>query len=200
MKFNPQSQLFKAITEISQFIILNFCYLLCCLPIITIGVATSSLFEVCLHYADDERGYLIKDFFMALKNNLKKGTAAFLLFLAPIFLLAYSGIFWISHHAWLTTLIGIMVLFLSLYLVISMLYSFALIGRFKTNLLQTIKNALLLPATEPLRSFFLLLLPITFTCLVLLFPPLKFTLVLFGFSFCAYCSSFLFLTIFKRHA
>ena len=69
MKFNADGSFYKITTITTQFIALNLLYLICCLPIITIGAATTALLDVTLHYADGEKGYLIKDYFLSLKRR-----------------------------------------------------------------------------------------------------------------------------------
>ncbi len=199
MKFNVESSLYRITTLLSQFIFLNILYLICCLPIITIGTATSALFEVTTRYADQESGYLVKDFFFALKNSFKKGTIIFLFFLIPMTTLIFSSIFWFSLQTLLATVIGVLASLFSIYLFLSMLFGFSLIGRYDNNIRQIIKNALLLPVSNPLKSSGLLLIPLTMLCLSIVLNSFKLFLILFGFSFCAYCSGFLFLSIYSSH-
>ena len=71
MKFDYNNRLFQAVTEICNFIALNLLFLITCFPIITIGPALSSLFYVTLRYADDKSGYLVKDYLIQLKSDLK---------------------------------------------------------------------------------------------------------------------------------
>ncbi|MGI6155541.1 MAG: DUF624 domain-containing protein [Enterococcus lemanii] len=199
MKYKPNNSFVKGLNTSVQFVLLNVIYLLLCLPIVTIGVATSALFEVTLKYADHEKGYLLLGFFHALKENWKKATAAYLILGVPLLLMSYSSVFWLSMgQSIITTIIGFLSLIFIGYLWIVLTYSLALIARFDTSFKQTLKNAFLLPLAEPTRSLGLLLIPITCLCLIILFPNFKLLLLLFGFSFMNYVSSFLLLAIFKK--
>jgi uncharacterized membrane protein YesL len=198
MKYNPDGQLYKITTVFSQFILLNVLYLLFCLPVVTIGAATSALFEVTLRYADDERGELIAGFLRAFRANWKKATGAFVLLVLPIAALIYSGFFWFSGGTFLTSIIAVISFVSSGYFFLVLVYSLALFGRFENTFKQTIKNAFLLPLAEMVRSLGLLLIPITLFCLVVLFPLFKLLFALFGFAFAMYCSSFLLLAVFRH--
>lgn len=198
MKYNPDGQLYKITTVFSQFILLNALYLLFCLPIVTIGAATSALFEVTLRYADDERGELIVSFLRAFRFTWKKATGAYLLLGLPIAALLYSGFFWFSGGTLLTSIPAMISFVSSGYFFLVLVYSLALLGRFENTFKQTIKNAFLLPLAEMVRSLGLLLLPITIFCLIVLFPLFKLFFALFGFAFAMYCSSFLLLSVFRH--
>jgi len=67
MKYNPDGQLYKITTVFSQFTLLNLLYIFSCLPIITIGPATSALYEVTFRYLDEERGDLFVGYVLALR-------------------------------------------------------------------------------------------------------------------------------------
>jgi Predicted integral membrane protein len=191
MRFNPDSSFFKVTTTISQFIVLNILYLIICLPIITIGAATTALFDVTMNYADFESGYLIKDFFKSFYLNWKKSTLIFFSFGLPIIALVFSSAFWLSFQSVVSILIFIVASIGIVYLLISFILSCAQLARFENTTKQVIKNALLLTMAHPLRSLGLLAILITVTFLSLSVPGFSFMLLLLGCSFTAYCMSFL---------
>jgi uncharacterized membrane protein YesL len=74
----------------------------------------------------------------------------------------------------------------------------ALTAAFTTPLRQALKNALLLPAAEPVRTFGILLIPIALVCITIVFPMFGVVLVTIGFSIGAYATAFLFRSVFAR--
>jgi len=66
MKVDPESPAVQGLTTFLAFVVLNLLYLMTCLPVVTIGVATSALYEVTFRYADEERGNLLRDYIAAL--------------------------------------------------------------------------------------------------------------------------------------
>ncbi|WP_430610056.1 YesL family protein [Enterococcus sp. DIV0876] len=198
MKYNPDGQLYKVTTVFSHFTLLNILYLISCLPIFTIGAATSALYEVTIRYADDEGGELIAGYIRALRTNFVKATGSFLLLLLPMIALLYSSVFWFSAQTILASIFAVLLIAVAVYLFIVLVYCLALIGRYENSFKNTLKNAFLLPLTDPVRSLGLALIPITAFCLVVLFPIFKILLLIFGFSFVIYCSSFLLLSVFRK--
>lgn len=198
MKYNPDGQLYKITTVFSQFTLLNLLYIISCLPIITIGAATAALYEVTIRYADEERGELIVGYVRALRANFMKATGCFLLLGLPMVALLYSSLFWFSSKTILASIFAFVLIVTAIYLFIVLVYCLALIGRYENSFRQTIKNAFLLPIADPIRSLALALIPIAAFCFVVLFPLFKFLLLIFGFSFVIYCSSFLLLSIFRN--
>ena len=71
--------------------------------------------------------------------------------------------------------------------------------RYQNGVRQTLKNALLLPAAEPVRTLGILIIPVTLVSLSILFPPFAFVLLTIGFSVGAYATAFLFRSVFARH-
>lgn len=62
-----------------QIMKLNILYILCCLPIITIGAATAGFTYVLKCYINDEQAFLLHDFFHAFKENFFKATGMFII-------------------------------------------------------------------------------------------------------------------------
>lgn len=199
MKFKPDSTFHQVTTTLIHFIFLNIVYLLLCLPVITIGWATSALYEVCLNYADGERGELIPDYFQALKSNWKPATVVFFVLLLPLVILIFSISFWFSLKTLFAGIVGIVALILGSYFLIVLIYSLALVGQYDTTIKQTLKNAMLLPLVEPLRSMMLLLILVITSVLWLFVPFFRILFLMFGIAFVIYCSCFLLLKIFTRY-
>lgn len=55
------------------FVSLNMLYVICCLPIVTIGGATLSYTEMCCKLIRNEHVFIFSDFFDSFKQNFKKG-------------------------------------------------------------------------------------------------------------------------------
>ena len=88
---DPNSKLFALLTKAVLLMELNLLVLLCCLPVVTIGAAMSSMHAVLLKIYRDEEKKVPADFFQAMKSNLKNSTVLWLLFLAFAGVLAAAG-------------------------------------------------------------------------------------------------------------
>ena len=62
----------------ADLIALNLIWLICCIPIITIGPATTSMYCVARKMAEGEWPAVLKSFFKAFKDNFKQSLLVFL--------------------------------------------------------------------------------------------------------------------------
>ena len=59
MKFNwTDNVVMRAMGKIADMICLNVLWLICCIPVITIGASTTALYTVMLRLVKDEEGYI----------------------------------------------------------------------------------------------------------------------------------------------
>ena len=61
---------------------LNVLWLICCLPIVTIGASTTALYYTSFKIAKDEGSYITTMFFRSFKQNFKQATIIWLIMLA----------------------------------------------------------------------------------------------------------------------
>ena len=95
MNFNLfDNPIMNAIGRIADFIILNVLWVICSIPIITIGASTTALYTVMLKIVKNEEGYIARDFFKAFRENFKQSTAIWLVFLllGIILIVDYSAL------------------------------------------------------------------------------------------------------------
>lgn len=199
MQIDPNSRNMQGITSFLTFVALNVLYLLCCLPVVTIGVATSALYEVTIRYSDDERGRPLKDYLLALRANAVRATLVYLALVVPAAMLLFSGVFWFSSGSAVGAGAGLLAFLAAAYLLTAFLYGMALVAQFAAGARRTVRNALLLPAAEPVRTLGIVLVPVTLGAVAIVFPAFVVVLVTVAFSVGAYASAFLFRSVFARH-
>ena len=76
------------------FISLNMLYVICCLPVLTIGGATIAYTELCCKLLRREHVFVFSDFFGSFRNNFKKGILLSLVLLLILFdlLIIYTNV------------------------------------------------------------------------------------------------------------
>lgn len=138
----------RVLTRVFDFIVLNVLWVLCGVPIITIGASTTALYSMMLKIVANEEGYIIRGFFEDFKKNFRQSTLVWMI-------LVILGIILGMDFAILCTapervakignvLLGIVALF---YLsVVS--FVFPLIARFENSTFHMIKNAILIPVSR----------------------------------------------------
>ena len=198
MRVDPDSRSAQGLTTFLQFVALNVLYMVACVPVVTAGAATAALYEVALRYADEERGYLITGFLTALRRNLWRGSAVGLLFGVPIVMLGFAAAFWLALGSALGTAVGTITVLFIAYLAAALLYGLALVARYADPLGRTVRNALLLPLGEPLRTLALLLRPVVTVSLLYVYPPTAVLVLTIGFSVGAYVDALVLHGVFRR--
>lgn len=198
MKIDLEGRALQGLTSFATFVVLNLLYLLTCLPIITIGAATSSLYEVALRYADDERGNLLRDYVGTLPRNARRGTAVLLALGVPMLMLLFAARFWYTFGSALSLLGMLVAALAAIYLFAAMLHAFALVAAFKAGVRATLRNAVLMPGAEPLRTAGLVLLPVMTVLLSLVFPSMLVLVGTIGCSVGAYIGALLLRPVYRR--
>ena len=146
MRFNlSDNPIARALGRLCDLVILNLLFIVCSLPIITIGASATAMYTVMLKLVKDEEGYILKGFLAAFVQNFKKGTIAWLILLI-VNALVYFNIYLSSMMDIPTMSTVFMVIFMVFAVVIlcGSLYVFPLIARYENPLKNTFKNAFLL--------------------------------------------------------
>ncbi|WP_408608165.1 YesL family protein [Anaerosacchariphilus polymeriproducens] len=183
--------------------LLNILFILCCLPIITIGASLTSLSYVTLKMNQNEETYIIKEFFSSFKSNFKQATILWLLF---FFLnLFFAADLIILNHITIpfSIIFTYIIQLLCIFSFISMIYVFPLLAKFENSITGTLKNAFFIAIKH--LPWTIVLLTLYLSPLILLmwnFSTIVHLLLLFcfiGFSLTAYLSSYIFHKIFSRY-
>lgn len=139
--FSIDGPLYQFFSRLLDMLKLNFLWLLCSLPIVTVGASTAAAFSITLKMVDEREGYIAKQFFKAFKENLKQGIPTGLLNLFFVYALYLD--FQLFH-----AVEGNPIYFLILGIVGSVMcfcyfiYAYALMARYENTFLQTLKNSM----------------------------------------------------------
>ncbi len=68
-------------TRITQLVLINLLTILCCLPVITIGAALTSMHDVLQMIVRKEDGYITRRYFSSFRKNMKQATLLWVPFL-----------------------------------------------------------------------------------------------------------------------
>lgn len=135
--FSADGALYKFITRFWDMVKLNFIWLICSLPVITIGVSTVAAYSVTLRMIEENEGYVVRNFFKAFKENFKQGMA-----IGPITLL-FAAVLYIDF-TFAKQHIGFAILgvFSAFMFGIALIYAYPLLARYDNRLFKTIKNSM----------------------------------------------------------
>ena len=80
--FDMDNPLWRFLGKLADLMILNVLFLLCSIPIFTIGASLTSVNYVCLKIREQEEGYIVRNFFKSFKQNFVQSTIIWLIMLA----------------------------------------------------------------------------------------------------------------------
>ena len=191
---DPDRPLMAFITKMAYSTYLNILWLICCLPIVTIGASTTALFYVTLKMAEDRDDGLTGMFFRAFRQNFLPATKLWLVLLGTGAFLAMDG--YIVWHIWsqsiFWTLVAALLIVAAIVYAVVLLYAFPQLARFENTTFGILKTALLVGLRYLVCT--LLMAGIYFLMgwvVVNLFTPA----FLLGFGCCAMLCSFLLVNI-----
>lgn len=78
--FNPENKFFSTLGKVFDLLVLSLMWLIFCLPVITIGPASTAFYYTVVKVIRRERSYLFKEFFRSFKLNFKQGVIVTLIY------------------------------------------------------------------------------------------------------------------------
>ena len=144
--FNLDGPVMQFITKIVYSVYLNILWLVCCLPVFTIGASTTALYYVSLKIVKNEEGNLTKAFFHSFRENLKQGTQIWLILFGLGAVLGVDG--YVLYHmrfenAFWTLLTAVFIVAAVAYGII-LLYIFPLLAHFSNTTRAMFRNSLMI--------------------------------------------------------
>ncbi len=183
--------------------ILNWLWLLCSLPLVTVGPATCGLYAVTLKLARGESVSPLKDFFRGFRENGKPGLLLGLG--AGILLVAAAGDVWLAVQLTgsLRTLYLVVSVIVAVVFLIFISYTFALQAMFDNPLKTQVLNAFKLAVIAPGKTIALWLILLIPVLAALILPPvavgmLGFLYIILGISGPVFAASHILRKIFDR--
>lgn len=180
--FSVDGALYQFMSRMLDVLKLSILWIICSLPIITVGASTVAAMYVALKMVDDEEGYIVKQFFKGFKDNWKKGTLLWLINIVAVYAIYLDFQFFevIDGNPIIFLLIGIASIVL---LISAMLYSYPLLARYKNTLIHTIQNSIDITRKYMARTLMIVLIVFFEVVMFQLHMTLMFIGLLFGPGF-----------------
>lgn len=199
--FSYDSKFSQLFLKLSYACWLNMMWMICSLPIITIGASTTALYSVTLKIADEKESNITKQFITAFRINFKQATRMWLLLLLAGILI--GGDFYVVLHmrsmssgslAIMWTLNLALLIVIAIIYTVILMYIFPLIARFENNDKAMLKNSLLIGIHFLFCTIVVAAIHfVMFYAVVAIFTPL----ILFGEGLCALLSSYMLINVFR---
>lgn len=201
--FSMDNKFFTIMNRVADLIILNLLFLVCSLPVVTIGASATALYYVALKMVRNEESYIFRSFLKSFKENFKQSTLIWVvMLLMGLLLYADFKIIDIIPGTLISVVRYLLMVITFLYAMV-LLFIFPLQSKFENTIRNTFKNALLMSIRH---------LPYTLLMLVISVVPMGATLtipvvflygllvwILLGFSLTAFINSRFFVKIFDKY-
>ncbi|MFQ9514541.1 MAG: YesL family protein [Eubacterium sp.] len=202
--FNIDGKFFGFISRLGDLVILNVLFWVCCIPVFTIGAATTAMYSVTKKMAENKESYIIRSFFQAFKENFKQSTIMWLILmvLALIPLIDFYIISFMEKGIAQTLFRGFMLLSL-IVIIFVIIYALTLQCTFENTIKNTLKNALFISLGHAPWSIVITILTLSPYISLLYFGKYfgveLLAILLIWFSGVAYINSFILNRIYKKY-
>lgn len=201
--FDPDSPIMSFLARVADLVILNVLWLLCCLPVVTVGASTTAMYHVVRHLQEESISSVTRDFFRSFKSDFRQTTPVYLLLLIPTAAVVMNA--WILS-AQSSDVVPVyvraiwMVSALMLTFVVSVVYP--VMAYFDDTVWKTLRTAAVLAIAKLPRT--VLISAINLLPIIMLFVSLPFFLkssifwLLIGGSLSAYLNMLILRPVFKK--
>lgn len=205
--FNYDNSLWRWIGKLADLMILNLLWILCSLPVFTIGASTTALYYVTLKLVRDEGDSTLSSYFKSFKSNFWQATALWIIILGAGCLLMVDCWFFFTGQMpmaeWMRLLFTAVSAGLFICYLFMAIYVFPVQSRFYNSVGRTILNAFLMSVRSlPVTMGLLItdvLIGAAFCFSFLFLPQLSAIFAFFGVPLVAFVNSFFLNRVFKHY-
>ena len=187
----------RSLSATADLMVLNILLILCCIPVITAGAAWTACYSCLMRIVrGEEQGFPFRPFFREFRKAFRQATAAWMLLLAGLGILAgdYYYAVYISNPVNKLFLVFSMVM--AFVLLAAAAWLFPLLARYENTLKKHIKNAFLMAVAAFPRTLAAMAVQGLFLLPPLLLPDVYVYIgwlwVMLGFSLPLYITAYLF--------
>lgn len=193
--FNPENRFWTFMNKMTDIIFVSVLWLICSLPIITVGASTTALFNYTLKLSKNIEGSVTKTFFKAFKTNFIKSTILWfgmILIGAVIYLDAYL---FLQINNVYGNILFFVIICLGILFLITCLYIFPILALFKSTVKEIIKDAFVMGIGNLHITIAMIAIIIASAYLTYTYPILSFFIT----GFISYINSFLYQYVFDKY-
>lgn len=172
--FDYDSGFSRLFRQVCACILLGLLWLVCCILIVPLGAGSAALYYTVEKNIIREEGHPLSVFWESFKENFKTATGVWLvllalgLFLGWDFYIFYQMLQYDNPEGVLCVVIGILLALLLL----TAVYAFSYIARFRDSMGRVLKNSFLLMLSHPLVNLKLVVVGLVIVLTLLIYPPL----------------------------
>lgn len=186
--FSADGSFFKVMNKVGNIFYVSILWLLCCIPVVTIGAATIAMYYTMVKVVRRENGYVSKEYFRVFKENLKNGIIMTIFFLVAGLVLYIDRAYMDSFGTQGAAVVSLLYTLLILVVLGLFQYLFPVMSRFTMGKLESFRLAGIMVFRHLPTTIALILIMLAGFCIVMLIPiPMIFVVP----GTCCFFSSFL---------
>ena len=202
--FRYDNKFWGLIEKITDIVLLNFLFIVTCIPVLTIGASLSAMYSVALKKIKNEDIYVAKEFIKSFRESFKVSTIVWIL------MIVVGGVLLVDFHIsnlvsngilsiilkFISTLVGVIYLFSSTYI-------FPIISKFDNTIKNTIINSILISIQSLPYTIIMFVMNILWIILIFslenYFGYILFFYIIIGFGAVSYTNSIFLNKIFDKY-
>ena len=201
--FNYENPFIQFLVRVGDLMILNVLFILCSLPVVTLGASLTALHRVTQNMLFEQEEPLIKAFFRAFRQNFKQSTLVWLVELVVIVSLVCDVLLVMAYFdGGLAKAMYILVAVLAILVAGGFSYLMPLIARYENGMRQQVNNAVVLAIIKLPKTLLLMLLNLLPVILLLISVPVFVQTLIFwvivGFAFVSFLTSSILKPVFRE--
>lgn len=201
--FNIDSPVMNTLTKITNIIIINLCFIISCIPVITIGAAITAMYSVNLKMVRDEETYIFSFYWKAFRRNFIQSTVCWGLVVAAGSLLFFDFRFIGNMEGVIKNVFYVVITASIIVYCVITIYVFPYIARFEDKLGTCIKNSFIIGGAN--IGYTIIIMLITLASLLITFynPRIMlralFIWIMGGFALLSFINSFFLRKVFDKY-
>ena len=160
------------LTKVSDVFLISFLWLLCCLPVVTIGASTTAAYYTIVKVVKRQRGTMLREFFHSFRDNFKDSFVINLIYLLAEAILAFN--IYSSFQSLETSAASFYFLFFYLVLFLLMIglsfHTYAALSRFVMKRFALVRFAIFATFRHMLTTLALIVIFVAGIVLMMVFP------------------------------
>lgn len=142
--FSVDSPVINFLNKVCDVILLSIVFIICCIPVITIGPALTALYYTTVKVIRRERGYMFKEFFKSFKTNFKSGVFLTFLFALALYILYIDRNYAVAMaetNQQMAFILSCIFNAISVIVFLTLIYAFPVLSRFTVKGFQLMKTS-----------------------------------------------------------
>lgn len=187
------------LNKLTDLVLLNVLWLICSLPVVTIGASTTAMYYVSITSIRSGDGYVVKRFLRSFKENFRLITPVWLVMMVCGALLAGDVIFWSQIQGAFAKGMLVMSVIVAVLLFMIELWIFPVFAKLMGSRRELLKNAAAFAVGYLPYTAIILLITLAAVYVNLKSLVANSIMLFIGFALLSYIQSFFFYRVFMNH-